>query len=99
MDLDRDISHLLKNVLSILERLLCKITFPLHFDIERLRDVGNDDVNEAADAKDDVLKDDDEGKLQGEDLPVDRSECSRVVPEPSIVTFRLKLSKYTTCYC
>ena len=85
-------------MLSILERLLCQITFSLHFDVERLRDVGNDDVNEAADAKDDVLKDDDEGKLQGEDLPVDRSECSRVVPEPSIVTFRLKLSEYNTCY-
>ena len=85
-------------MLCILECLLCEITFPLYFDIKGFRDVRNDDVNEAADAKDDVLKDDDEGKLQGEDFPVDRSECSRVVPEPSIVTFRLKLSKYTTCY-
>ena len=80
---------------SILECLLCEIALPLHFDIEGLRDVRNDDVNEATDAKDDVLKDDDEGKLQGEDFPVDRSECSRVVPEPSIVTFRLKLGNTT----
>ena len=83
-------------MLCILECLLCEITFPLHFDIKGFRDVRNDDVNEAADAKDDVLKDDDEGKLQGEDFPVDRSECSRVVPEPSIVAFRLKLWEYNT---
>ena len=83
-------------MLCILECLLCQIALPLHFDIEGLRDVRNDDVNEAADAKDDVLKDDDEGKLQGEDFPVDRSECSRVVSEPSIVAFRLKLGEYNT---
>ena len=83
-------------MLGILECLLCKITLPLHFDIEGLRDVRNDDVNQATDAKDDVLKDDDEGKLQGEDLPVDWGECSRVVPEPPVVAFRLKLWEYNT---
>ena len=83
-------------MLCILECLLCQIALPLHFDIEGLWDVRNDDVNEATDAKDDVLKDDDEGKLQGKDLPVGRSECSRVVPEPSIVAFRLKLWEYNT---
>ena len=80
----------------ILECLLCQIALPLHFDIEGLRDVRNDDVNEATDAKDDVLKDDDEGKLQCEDFPVDRSECSGVVSEPPIVAFRLKLWEYNT---
>ena len=78
-------------MLGILESLFCEIAFPLHFDIEGLRDVRDDDVDQATDAKDDVLKDDDKGKLQGEDLPVDRCECSRIVPEPPIVTFRLKL--------
>ena len=80
-------------MLSILEGLFCEITLPLHFDIEGLWDVRNDDVNQATDAKDDVLKDDDESKLQGKDLPVDWCECSRIVPEPPIVTFRLKLLK------
>ena len=78
-------------MLGILESLFCEITLPLHFDIEGLRDVRNDDVDQATDAKDDVLKDDDEGKLQGKDLPVDWCECSGIVPEPPIVTFRLKL--------
>ena len=78
-------------MLSILECLLCEITLPLHFDIEGLWDIRNDDVDQATDAKDDVLEDDDEGKLQGKDLPVDWCECSRIVPEPPIVTFRLKL--------
>ena len=50
-------------MLSILERLFSQVALPLHFDIEGLRDIGNDDVNEATDAKDNVLKDDDEGKL------------------------------------
>ena len=85
-------------MLCILECLLCEIALPLHFDIEGLRDVRNDDVNEATDAKDDVLKDDDEGKLQGEDFPVDRSEGSGVVAEPSIVAFRLKLGNTTLDY-
>ena len=50
-------------MLGILERLFCQITLPLHFDVKGLRDVRNDDVNEATDAKDNVLKDDDKGKL------------------------------------
>ena len=95
-DLNRDRFHLLQNMLSILKSLLGQISLPLHFDVEGLRDVRNDDVNEATDAKDDVLKDDDEGKLQCEDFPVDRSECSGVVSEPSIVAFRLKLWEYNT---
>ena len=97
-DLSRNWSHLLQNMFGILECLLCEIALPLHFDIEGLRDVRNDDVNEATDAKDDVLKDDDEGKLQGEDFPVDRSEGSGVVAEPSIVAFRLKLGNTTLDY-
>ena len=84
-------------MLGILERLLCQITFPLHFDIEGLWDVRNDDVNETTDAKDNVLKDDDEGKLESKDLPMDRGECSRIVPEPPIVAFRLKMWKFNYC--
>ena len=77
-------------MLCILECLLCEITFPLHFDIKGFRDVRNDDVNEAADAKDYVLEDDDEGKLESKNLPVNRGECSRVVPEAPIIAFRLE---------
>ena len=83
-------------MLCILKCLLGQISLPLHFDVEGLRDVRNDDVNEATDAKDNVLKDDDEGELQGKDFPVDRSECSGVVSEAAIVAFRLKLWEYNT---
>ena len=78
-------------MISILQSLLGQVALPLHLDVEGLGDVGHDDVDQLADAKDDVLKDDDEGKLQGKNLPVDWCECSRIVPEPPIVTFRLKL--------
>ena len=36
-----------------------------------------------------MLKDDDEGELESEDLPVDGGEGSAVVTEASVVTLRL----------
>ena len=84
-------THPLKHMVRILKSLLGQVALPLHLDVERLRDVGHHHVDQLADAEDDVLEDDDESKLQGKDLPVDWCECSRIVPEPPIVTFRLKL--------
>jgi len=83
--------HLLQNVLGILKSLLGQVALPLHLDVERLRDVGHDDVDQPADAKDDVLEDYDEGELECEDLPMHRSKRSGVVPEPPVVAFRLSL--------
>ena len=77
-------------MVSILQSLLGQVALPLHLDVEGLRDVGHDNIDQLADAKDDVLEDDDEGKLESKDLPVDRGECSRVVPEAPIIAFRLE---------
>ena len=77
-------------MVSILQSLLGQVTLPLHLDVEGLRDVGHDNIDQLADAKDDVLKDDDKGELEGEDLPVDGGEGARVVPEPPVVTLRLE---------
>ena len=79
----------MQNVLGILKSLLGKVALPLHLDVERLRDVGHDDVDQPADAEDDVLEDDHEGELEGEDLPMDWRECARVVSKTTIVTLRL----------
>ena len=82
-------THPLKHMVRILKSLLGQITLPLHLDVERLRDVGHDDVDQPADAEDDVLEDYHERELEGEDLPMHRSERSGVVPEPPVVAFRL----------
>ena len=77
-------------MVSILQGLLGQVTLPLHLDVQGLGDVGDNHVDQLADAKDDVLEDDDEGKLESKDLPVNRGESSRVVPEAPIVAFRLE---------
>ena len=77
-------------MVSVLQSLLGQVAFPLHLDVEGLGDVGHDDVDQLADAKDDVLKDDDKGKLESKDLPVDWCECARIVPKTAIITFRLE---------
>jgi len=81
--------HLLEDMVSILQSLLGQVALPLHLDVEGLGYVGHDDVDQLADAKDNVLKDDDKGKLEGEDLPVDRRERARVVSKTAIIAFRL----------
>ena len=79
----------LKHMVRILKSLLGQVALPLHLDVERLRDVGNHHVDQLADAKDDVLEDDHEGELEGEDLPMDWRECARVVSKTTIITLRL----------
>ena len=37
-----------------------------------------------------MLEDDDEGELEGEDLPMNRGEVTGIVAEPAVVTFLLK---------
>ena len=83
-------THPLKHMVGILESLLGKVALPLHLDVERLRDVGHHHVDQLADAEDDVLEDDDERELEGEDLPMDWRECARVVPKTTIITLRLR---------
>ena len=77
-------------MISILQSLLGQVALPLHLDVEGLGDVGHDDVDQLADAKDDVLKDDDKGKLESKDLPVDWGERASVVAKTAIITFRLE---------
>ena len=79
-------------MVSILQSFLGQVALPLHLDIEGLGDVGHDDVDQLADAKDNVLKDDDKGEFEGEDLPVDRGERASVVSKTAIITFRLELN-------
>ena len=76
-------------MVRILKSLFGQVTLPLHLDVERLRDVGHDDVDQPADAEDDVLEDDHEGELEGEYLPMDWRECARVVSKTTIITLRL----------
>ena len=82
-------SHLLEDMVSILQSLLGQVALPLHLDVEGLGDVGHDNVNQLADAKDNMLKDDDKGKLEGQDLPVDRCERASIISKAAIITFRL----------
>ena len=77
-------------MVSILQGLLGQVSLPLHLDVQGLGDVGDNHVDQLADAKDDVLEDDDEGKLESKDLPVDRGERDGVVSKTAIITFRLE---------
>ena len=79
-------------MVSILQSFLGQVALPLHLDVEGLRDVGHDNIDQLADAKDDVLKDDDKGELECKDLPVDRGERAGVVSKAAIITFRLELN-------
>jgi hypothetical protein len=51
--------------------------------------------NLPAHAEDDMLKYDDKGKLESEDLPVDRSEVALVVPEAAVETRLLQKDTIT----
>jgi hypothetical protein len=46
-------------------------------------------------AEDDMLKYDDKGKLESEDLPVDRGEVALVVPEAAVETRLLQKDTIT----
>ena len=73
----------------VLQRLFGEEALPLHLDVEGGRDVRHQDVDELADPEHDVFKDDDEGELEGEDLPVDRGQGAAVIPEPAVVALLL----------
>ena len=76
-------------MVSILQGLLGQVPLPLHLDVQGLGDVGDNHVDQLADAKDDVFEDDHERELEGEDLPMDWRECARVVSKTTIITLRL----------
>jgi len=42
-----------------------------------------------------MFKDDDEGKLEGEDFPVDRGEVAFVISEPTVEARLLQYSHFT----
>ena len=75
---------------SVLEGLLGEVPLPLDLDVQGLWYVRHQDVDELTHPEHQVLKDDDKGELEGEDLPVDGGEGARVVPEPPVVTLRLE---------
>ena len=75
---------------SVLQRLLCQEPLALHLNVQRLGDVGHEQVNELAHTEHDVLEYDDKGKLEGEDLPVDGGQDALVVSEAAVVTFLLE---------
>ena len=79
-----------ENIVSYLKGLFCQIPLPLDLNVEAGGDVRHQDVNQLADTKHNVLKDDHKGKLDSQNLPVNRSEISLIISEASVKTFRLK---------
>ena len=77
-------------MLSILQSLLGKVSFSLDLDIQRFWNVRHHDVNQLAHSKDKMLEDDDKSKLDGQNVPVYRSELSLLITESFVVTFRLQ---------
>ena len=49
-------------------------------------DIWYEEINEFPDTKNEVTEDDDEGELQGEDVPVDGGQLAFIVPEARVVT-------------
>ena len=74
-----------------LKGFFCQIPLPLDLDVEACRNVRNEDINQFADSKHNMLKDDDKGKLDSQNLPVNRCKETLVISEASVETFRLKL--------
>ena len=81
----------MKNVFSVLQSFLGQVSLSLDLDVETGGDIRDQDVDQLADTKHDVLEDDHEGKLESENLPVDRSEHPKLVSKSSVVAFRLEL--------
>ena len=75
----------------ILKSFLGQISLPLDLDVQTGRNVRHQDVDQLAHAKHHVLEDDNEGELDSQDLPVNRSEEALVIPEPPVETFRLDI--------
>lgn len=53
--------------------------------------VRHKEINQFSNSEDEVREDDDEGKLESEDVPVDRGQVALIVPEPVVVTVRLRI--------
>ena len=83
-------------MLSVLEGLLGQVALPLDLDVQGGRYVRDQDVNELADTKHHMLKDDHKGKLDSQDLPVNWSEESLIISEATVETFRLKEKYFNT---
>ena len=84
--------YFLEDMLCILKGLLCKVSLPFDLDVQWLWNIGDNKVYQLAHSKHYMFKHNHKCKLQSKDLPMDGSEGPRVVPESSIVTFRLKRS-------
>ena len=76
---------------SVLQSLLGQVSLSLDLDVQTGRDIRHQDVDQFTDTKHHVLEDDHEGKLESEDLPVNRSEYTELISKSSVVAFRLEL--------
>ena len=81
----------MKNMLGILESFLCQVPLPLDLDVETGGDVRHKDVDQLTYTEHHVLEYNYECKLEGENLPVNRSGESELISESSVVTLRLEL--------
>ena len=86
----KNINYRYKSIVIHLKGLFCQIPLPLDFDVKASRNVWDKDVNQLADTKHNMLKDDHKGKLDSQDLPVNWGKESLIIPEASVETFRLK---------
>ena len=85
------IPHLVENMFSVLQSFLGQVSLSLDLDVETGGDVRDQDVDQFTDSKHHVLEDNHKGKLEGENLPVDRGEHAKLVSKSSVVTLRLEL--------
>ena len=76
---------------SVRQSLLGQVSLSLYLDVQTGGDVRDQDVDQFTDTKHHVLEDDHEGKLESEDLPVNRSEHTELISKSSVVAFRLEL--------
>ena len=74
-----------------LKGFFCQIPLPLDLDVKAGRNVRHKDINQLADSKHNMLKDDDKGKLDSQDLPVNWCKETLIISEAPVETFRLKL--------
>ena len=81
----------MKNMFGVRQSLLGQVSLPLDLDVQTGGDVWDQDVDQFTDTKHHVLEDDHEGKLESEDLPVNRSEHTELISKSSVVAFRLEL--------
>ena len=83
--------HLVENMFSVLQSFLGQVSLSLDLDVETGGDIRDQKVDQFADTKHHVLEDNHKGKLESENLPVDRGEHTKLVSKSSVVAFRLEL--------